>query len=158
MIRHFVLVLALFAIAGMHQAIAEPDPVMAPVNQIMNAFNAGDVKAVLAACDPTGISVIDDVPPFTWTGRTAMTAWFKDLSASESKAGITGGKLSFGAAIDRIVNGSQAYVVLPTVYHFRQHGKAMHDPARMTFALHKTGNRWLISSWAWAGSTPVAGP
>lgn len=156
--RRLVFILALFALAGTQQAPAAPDPVMAPINQIMNAFNAGDVKAVLAACDPAGISVIDDVPPFTWNGRAAMPTWLKDLSASESKAGITGGKVSFGAAIYRIANGSQAYVVLPTVYHFRQHGKPMHDSARMAFALRKSGNRWLISSWAWAGSTPVAGP
>ena len=156
--RRFIFVFAVAALALTQQALASQDPVMAPIDQVMNGFNAGNVKAVLAACAPSGVTIIDDVSPFAWQGRTAMTAWLKDLAASESKAGISGGKVSFGAPIDRIVEGNNAYVVIPTVYHFQQHGHSMHDTARMSFALHKIGKTWFISAWAWAGSTPVPAP
>jgi ketosteroid isomerase-like protein len=41
-------------------------------------------------------------------------------------------------------------------YSFTDHGKPMHEPARMTFALRKAPDGWKIAGWTWTG--PHASP
>jgi hypothetical protein len=46
-------------------------------------------------------------------------------------------------------------VILKATYHFTDHGKAMNEPARMTFALHRTADGWKILGWTWTGPRPT---
>ena len=151
----FIALAASLALAAPAQAAAS-DPLMVPIHQFMDGFNTGNEKSALAAFAPA-VSIIDDIPPHVWTGPDAMTAWVKDLTAAESKAKITGGKVTIGIPTREISDGSRAYVVVPTVYHFLDHGKPMHDAATMTFALQKISGKWLIAGWSWNGSVPKPG-
>ena len=69
--------------------------------------------------------------------------------------GITEPGVSIGAPTRELVTGDHAYVIVPSVYTFKQKGVAMREAAQMTFALVKTAGGWKIASWTWTGPDPM---
>ena len=51
----------------------------------------------------------------------------------------------------------RAYIVLPTVYRFKQKGVMMREAGTMTFVMAQLGEGWKISSWTWSGPPPSRG-
>ena len=48
-------------------------------------------------------------------------------------------------------HGDHAYVVVPSVYSFKEKGVAMRAEAQMTVVLTKGAGAWLIHGWTWTG-------
>jgi opacity protein-like surface antigen len=42
--------------------------VTAPVKAMLDGFNSGDMNTVVAQYAPGGITIVDEVPPFHWSG------------------------------------------------------------------------------------------
>ena len=124
--------------------------VMATVRQFVNGFNTGDMKSAAAACDSPAF-VIDDFPPHAWAGATACADWARAYAASVRDAGITGGIVTMGTPLHDDVTGDRAYVVVPTTFAYKLHGKPVVETgAEWTLALKKTAAGWRIEAWAWA--------
>ncbi len=51
--------------------------------------------------------------------------------------GDTDEAVKIGRPLVQISNGSTGYVVAPVIYYYKQRGKAMHEPATITFALKR---------------------
>jgi hypothetical protein len=147
-----VLCLAMAA-AATAQAAEPNSAVMAPIHQFMDSFNKGDLAAAKAA-HAADTSIQDEVPPYVWRGPGAFDAWAADLDKSSKAADMTHESVALGKPLRIEINGDAAYVVVPTVFSFREHGKRMTEPARMTLSLHREATGWKISAWAWAGTTP----
>jgi hypothetical protein len=147
-----VLCLAMAATATA-QAAEPNSAVLAPIHRFMESFNKGDLVAAKAT-HAADASIQDEVPPYVWRGPGAFDAWAADLEKASKAAGMTDESVALGKPLRIEVNGDAAYVVVPTVFSFREHGKRMTEPARMTLSLHKEAAAWKISAWAWAGSTP----
>ena len=69
--------------------------------------------------------------------------------------GITDPAVTVGAPTRELVSGNSAYVIVPSVYTFKQKGVAMREAAQMTFALVKTAAGWKIAAWTWTGPDPA---
>ena len=124
--------------------------VMRTVWHYVDAFNKGDAKAALADCGAQS-SVVDEFPPYLWPGPTGCADWSNDFDAYVKKNGITEAKLTIGRLKQADVSGDRAYVVLPATFSFMQNGKrATESGSTWTLTLQKTGNDWLITSWAWS--------
>ncbi len=152
--RYLILGVLAVCIASPAQAQAQKiDPqLMAPITKFMNAFNKGDMAGAAAAhMADADLVIIDEVPPFMWRGAEAFKTWAADLSAGATKAGLTDQKVTISPATRAEVNGSDAYVVVPAVYSFKEGGVAKRESAHMTFALKKGSSGWLIHGWAWNG-------
>jgi ketosteroid isomerase-like protein len=134
------------------QAQATDPQVMAPITRFLEAFNKGDAAGAAAthAAD-ADLAIIDEVPPFSWRGAQAFKTWAADLERDETKRGVTDQKVSLGAATRVETDGTAAYVVVPSVYTFKQKGVAMRETAQMTFTLKKGADGWLIHGWTWTG-------
>jgi len=149
----------IFAMAALGLAIvaspaAAATPALAkPITDFINAFNKGDVKGAAAAHD-ADVNIVDEVPPFEWHGKKAFESWVADLDKHDTAAGVTGQKVTIGAATREVVGGDKAYVVVPAVYSFTQKGVAMREPAQFTFLLKKGLGGWKISGWTWTGPDP----
>jgi hypothetical protein len=130
-----------------------PDPqVMAPINKFMEAFNKGDMAGAAAThAAEADLVIIDEVSPYLWRGAQAFQTWAADLASDDKKKGVTDQKVSIGAATRVEMDGTGAYVVVPSVYTFKQKGVAMREAAQMTFTLKKSGSAWLIHGWTWTG-------
>lgn len=128
----------------------------APITTFMDAFDKGDVKAA-AAPFTADVSIIDEVAPYIWRGPTAFTSWAHDLTTGDAKNGVAGEKVTLGDVVRTETDGRHAYVVMAAVYSFTDHGKPMHETARMTFALRKGTDGWKIAGWTWTGPKPMTG-
>src|SRR5271170_4032172 len=93
----FALVAALAVLAVPPAAASETTDVMAVVRQSISvdASGPGDVKTFLATCaDST--SIVDDIPPYEWHGRTACIDWWNAWGAAAKKLGITDAATTLG--------------------------------------------------------------
>lgn len=123
---------------------------VAAVRQFIDGLNNGDVKSTLAACAPETI-IIDEFPPHHWQGRDACSQWLNAFAAYDKAQGISGDFVSLGAPKVTSVTGNYAYVVFPSTYRYKRHGKpVLEDAATLTAALEKMGGVWRITGWAWA--------
>ena len=136
-------------------AFAAPaDDAAKAVTHILDKFNAGDVDAFIAA-HRDGAVIIDEFAPYSWSGSGSAKNWIGDYSKDAAARGITAGRVDYEAPIQANSDGTSAYVVLPTVYSFKQGGKAMAGKGSMTFVMVMAGKEWKIASWTYSGATPT---
>ena len=124
--------------------------VMAPVNQFLEGFNAGDTKKMLAA-GTDRMSIIDEFPPHEWHGTGSFSRWMSDYDADAKKNGITDGFVKFGTPTHIDVTADHAYVVIPADYSFKRNGKPEGEVGSIiTITLRNGSDGWRITGWAWA--------
>lgn len=126
-----------------------------PIHQFIDAFNKGDGKTAGATHLASGVTIIDEVPPYIWQGPKAFETWAGDLMKNDAAAGITDEKVTLGAVTREVVSPDTAYVIVAATYSFKQKGVAMREPAQMTFALKKDSGAWKIAGWSWTGPDPT---
>lgn len=150
-----VLALASGAAAAPKAAAPKPASPMTAIHAFIDNFNKGDAAAAEAAhvAEPT---IIDEVAPHHWAGAGAFKAWAGDLEKNDKAAGISNEKVTLGKASRTVIDGDTAYVVVSATYTYKQKGKAMVEPASMTYALTKDGEAWKIAGWSWNGTVPHA--
>jgi hypothetical protein len=153
-LRAIFLVLAL---AAPSVAFAAEAQLMVPIQKFIDSFNKGDAAGAAATHSASdNLTITDEVPPFSWRGAKAFSAWAADLESDSKKRGITDQMVTISAATREETNGQQAYVVVPAVYTFKEKGVGMREAAQMTFVLKKGAAGWRIHGWTWTGPRPTA--
>src|ERR1700690_2070324 len=110
-----IAVLGISAAAG----AAPPDAeVMAPIRLMTDGFNKGDMKTAATAISPTGIVIIDEIPPHVWAGPDAFESWGKAFAAADQAQGNTDDLETYGKPTRVVVSAERGYVVLPAIYTF----------------------------------------
>jgi len=134
---------------------AAPADVTAPIRQFIDGFNNGDTKAALGALATGDITIVDEFAPHLWTGPNAAQQWVADYDSHAKATGVSDGNVQWSAPTRSEIEGDLAYVIVPTIYLYKEHGKAMAEEGHLIFVLHaETG--WKIRSWTWTGVTPHA--
>ena len=133
---------------------AVPGDVTTPIKQFIDGFNAGDVKSAYAAYAPGTISIIDEFAPHRWVGPNAAHEWAAAYDKHATATGVTDGVVKYGAPTRLVVDGNTAYVVIPALYTYKEHGKPVAEEGQMTFSLHAEADGWKIQSWTWTGVVP----
>jgi len=134
---------------------AAADDVAATISRFITAFDKGDIKAAAGTHDLANLIIVDEVAPYVWKGPKAFDSWLHDLTSGDAKAGITGESVAISAPSRIEIDGDNAYAVAPATYSFKDHGAPMHEPAQMTFALHRGAAGWKITAWTWTGPKPT---
>ena len=128
--------------------------VTTPIHQFIDGFNTGDVKSAYAAYATGDIVIVDEFAPHLWTGPHAPQQWAADYDKHAQATGVSDGTVKYGAPTRTEVEGDVAYVVVPTTYLYKDHGKAVAEEGQMTFVLHAETGKWKISAWTWTGVKP----
>ena len=153
-----VAVAALLVLGAAAVGSADEKPFVT-VQKFIDSFNKGDAAAAAATHAATAdLAILDEVPPYQWTGPQAFQTWAAALEADSKKNGITDEKVTLSPPTRELVSGDQAYVIAPAVYSFKQGGKAMAEKAQMTVTLKKAAGGWLIHGWTWTGPNPKPVP
>ena len=151
---------ALGLIAGMLLAAtgvaATPDDTMKPIRQFIDGFNSGETRSAYAAYAGVDIAIVDEFAPHLWTGHTAPQKWAADYMKHAAANAVTDGSVKYGEPTRTEADGKRAYVVLPTVYTYKDHGKPMVEDGQMTFVLRSASSGWKIRAWTWTGTVPHA--
>ncbi len=145
-----LLSVVLAAVIGGPAAASEQDDVMKTVRQWMEGLNRGDTQSAIAACAPE-TSIVDEFPPHEWHGPGSCAKWVAELAAYNRQLGLTDGITTLRKIRRLDITGDRAYVVAPTDFNFKAHGKPGKEVgALFTVALHKTPGGWRITGWAWS--------
>lgn len=155
----FRVALAVVTLTGPVAAQTGNADLVAVINKFIDSFDKGDAAtaaATHAAVPELGIT--DEVAPYHWTGAKAFATWAGDLEKNDKAEGITeeNVKVSAPSRVER--TATDAYVVVPAVYSFKQKGVAMKETAQMTFVLKKGATGWMIYSWTWTGPRAKPAP
>jgi ketosteroid isomerase-like protein len=133
---------------------ANPKDVTTPIHQFIDGFNRGDTKSAYAAYASGAIVIVDEFAPHLWVGSRAPQDWAADYQKHARATGVSDGSVKYGAPTRTEVEGDVAYVVIPTVYDYNEHGKAQTEDGQMTFVLHAENDAWRIAEWTWTGRKP----
>ena len=149
-------ILALFAVVLLRSfAFAAPQgDVMTPIRQFIDGFNNGDTKSALAAYASGDILIIDEFAPHRWTGPHAAQDWAAAYDKHAQATGVFDGSVKYGQPTRTEIEGDVAYVIVPTIYLYKEHGNAITEEGQMTFVLHREADVWKISAWTWSGVKP----
>jgi ketosteroid isomerase-like protein len=134
-------------------AVAQSD-VAAPIRQFIDGFNTGDTNSAYAAYAPGDIQIIDEFAPHRWFGPHAPQDWAAGYDKHAKATGVTDGFVKYQAPTRTEIEGDVAYVVMPTVYLYKENGKAMAEEGQITCVLHREPTGWKISAWTWSGVKP----
>lgn len=135
------------------QQTADQKAVLTVVHQFLDGFNKGDVASAIATC-AAQTSIIDEFPPFEWSGAGACGKWANDYDADAKKKGITAGAVTLSAPRHNVVEGDRAYVVIPAAYEVTRKGKQVKQTgAVMAITLRKGAAGWKITAWSWSTGT-----
>jgi hypothetical protein len=130
--------------------------VTAPIRQFIDGFNKGDVKSAYAAYATGDITIVDEFAPHLWTGPHAPQEWAADYEKHAQATGVTDGKVTYSKPTRIEIEGSMAYVVMPTLYVYKEHGKALQEEGQITAVLHSDAGNWKMRGWTWTGVKPHA--
>jgi hypothetical protein len=130
--------------------------VTVPIRQFIDGFNTGDVKSAYAAYAKGDILIVDEFAPHRWFGPHAAQDWAADYDKHAKATGVSEGSVKYGAPTRTDIEGDEAYVIIPTVYNYKQSGKPTTEEWQMTFVLQAEAGGWKISSWTWSGVKPHA--
>ena len=125
----------------------ELDPV-AVVRQFVDRFNSGNIDLAQATCADDA-RIVDDFPPYEWTGRTATTAWFGDMVRFASEYGMSDWSVTLGEPRHAIVADRRAYLVVPIEARWLEAGTPSTRTGFITARLGEGSKGWRISTWAW---------
>lgn len=133
------LVAFLIASAFAAPALAAPkDDPATPVRTFIDAFNKGDAKAARATYAPGSLAIVDEFAPHSWTGPNAPEAWVAAYEKHAKATHVSDGHVTYGEPTRREVGEGSAYVVLPTVYLYKEQGRPMAEEGQITAALRSS--------------------
>jgi len=131
---------------------ATPGDVTQPIHQFIDGFNTGDTKSAFAAYAPGTVTIVDEFAPHRWVGPKAAQAWAADYDKHAQATGVSDGTVKYGEPTRAEVEGDAAYVIVPTVYDYKEHGQPTTEEGQMTFVLRGGAGGWKISGWSWANN------
>jgi hypothetical protein len=141
---------AVLASATLPAAAAERNAaVMATVDGVLAAADA-DNASRLNFYFASSANVVDDFPPFAWSGADAGARWWTASDKDAAKHGVAHVHATLQPVTHFVVTGDDAYVVAPLAITYTVKGKAAHTDGLWTLTLHQTGGSWKITSATWA--------
>ncbi len=138
-------------------ATAADRDVLLPIQTYVRAANAGQ-RDVLISAFTADSTIVDEFAPFAFPPPHAAAHWYDGFGADQAASGVTAASITYTAPHFMTVNGTHAYVVLPTVYTYKIHGKPAKETGSLAFALRKLGSTWKICAMAWAKLSDTSSP
>lgn len=124
---------------------------MAAVHRFVEAVNNDDVDLAQAACAGE-TSIIDDFPPYEWTGPGATTRWYRDMAGMAGGYGMSEWLVRVDEPRHLMVSDRLAYVVVPVEARWLEDGTPAERTGYFTASLREGDDEWRISAFAWAWS------
>jgi hypothetical protein len=157
-----VMLMAAAGVGMMAMPAMAADPA-GPARAVIETFVAGfNDPSLLEAAKASHVAspvIIDEPPPFLWTGKDAMNNWLADQHKEALAMGRSEEKVTLGRTQRAEISGAMAYVIVGATYSYVEKGVAKAEPSRMTFVLKKLASGWKIAAWTWTGprGIPVKG-
>jgi|SRR5215203_2351640 len=130
----------------MAEAVAQSP--MVAVRSFVEAFNHDDVDRAEAACADETL-IIDDFPPYEWTGNRSVTRWYDDMARMAEQYGMSEPSVALRDPLHVMVSDRYAYVVVPVDVGWLQDGEPAERTGFITMVVRERPEGWRISACAW---------
>jgi len=132
---------------------AEPDPViLSTIDAAISAINAGSEPEMQAAFLESPTAITDDFAPFSWSGKTAVADYSRDLKAVLAQYKITDWRFQRHAPRYIFATDTRAEAVIPASFPFMLGGKPQSVSADWLFILDKKDGKWKIDVMSFVDS------
>ena len=135
------------AIAPLGATAAPADDAKATVQRFVDGMNSGDFQ-VLSLCAPSA-TVIDDIPPYAWSGPGGCTRWFNDLVANMKNLGTTAVRATFDPPTTADVYNKTAYLVYPARFAVTSKGVQSTKAGVITLVMEQGADGWKFTHFIW---------
>jgi hypothetical protein len=119
--------------------------------------NVADPIAFKAGHAPNPV-IVDEFPPYLWSGADAPERWLADLAKFFSKhdtgAGPNSVRFDHAAPAQAQSDGNSAYVMIPVMLRLRVGGKPLSASGQIAFVMTRTREAWKIASWTYSAPPP----
>jgi hypothetical protein len=123
--------------------------VVSLLKEAIEAWSHNNIDVATRHLSPS-IAITDSTAPYFFQGPTAVSDWLKAYAAEIKANDITDPWETLGKPTEVEVDGPHAYIAIPAVYGFKQHGKPVRVKSTVTVALEKSGKDWSFVSWTWS--------
>jgi hypothetical protein len=154
MIKQIVIALLALVLCAPAVVPTTGDDAAAPVRQFIDGFNSGNVQSVFAAYASGPITIVDEFAPHIWTGPNAAHEWADAYDKHARATGVTDGKVTYSKPTRIVEDANTAYIVMPTLYLYNEHGKPLKEEGQITAVMNRESGAWKIRGWTWAGVKP----
>jgi ketosteroid isomerase-like protein len=147
------------AIAGLFAAPAvaagPPKAIMTTIDGLAAATNSQNTARV-SSYFASSATVIDEFPPFIWSGSGAGASWWDAVKKGNAKAHWTHLHVSVGTITQYTVAGDMAYVVVPLDISWMMGAKRVHETGLWMMTLARSASAWKVTTASWARQTGPA--
>jgi hypothetical protein len=152
--KHVLITLLALILCAPAVVPAAGDDPAAPIRQFIDGFNTGNVQSAFAAYASGPITIVDEFAPHIWTGPNAAHEGADAYNKHAQSTGVTDGKVTYGKPTRIVEDADVAYVVMPTVYLYNEHGNPLKEEGQVTAVLNHESGAWKIRGWTWTGVKP----
>jgi hypothetical protein len=150
MVSRAIAIAALLTSLALPVAASGPNAaVMATLNGVIAAADADDASQVNSYF-ASSANVVDDFPPFSWSGPAAGARWWSTSDKDAAKHGIAHVQAVLQPVTRFAVAGDDAYVVAPLAITYTVKGQPARTSGLWTLTLRQIGGSWKITSATWA--------
>jgi len=121
---------------------------MTAVRAFVEAFNNDDVDLIQAACEDETL-IIDDFPPYAWSGGRAATRWYQDMVRMAGEFGMSEPSVRLEGSGKVMGGNGSAYVVVPVDVRWLEDGAPAQRVGYMAMAAQEGDQGWRITACAW---------
>ena len=114
------------------------------------ALNSGDMTSYEALWDADPV-LIDDMPPYLWSGAGAVKAWEAAQAAWARRNRVSAMTCSLDKTLRVEVVANRAYVVGDGGCAISSNGKRLYQKGRWSFSLSDGRSGWKVSAVSFAG-------
>jgi hypothetical protein len=124
-------------------------PAMVPVRVLLDGLNSGDTASVEKVHASTA-TIVDEIPPYYWTGPGAYTKLMRDFDVVGKEQGIEEFVVT-PTSVDQVqATDERAYVVVSANVLSKTKGVTSRQSGRFIIALTQEAGAWKIVHWSWA--------
>jgi len=112
-----------------------------------------DPAAFKAGHAPNSV-IVDEFPPFIWTGADAPASWLADFAEYSATTGISDVHFDHAAPAQARSNGDSAYVMVPVILRLRAGSKTLSAAGQLALVMMRTATAWKVASWTYSAPSP----
>ena len=132
---------------------AETDPaILSTIDTAIGAINAGSELDLQAVFLESPAAITDDFAPFSWSGKTAVADYTRDLKAILEQYKITDWRFQRHTPRYVFATDTRAEAVIPASFPFMLGGKPQSVSADWLFILDKKDGKWKIDVMSFVDS------
>lgn len=132
---------------------AEIDPaILSTIDTAIGAINVGSEPDLAAVFVDSPAAITDDFAPFSWSGKTAVADYTRDLKAIIAQYKISDWRFQRQTPRYIFATDTRAEAVIPASFPFILGGKPQSVSADWLFVLDKKDGKWKIDVMAFVDS------